>query len=349
MVKISKIFFIFLITVIIALAIIVFIWFFAPMYSPNVQERNKNGITWGIDFSQSQAEYLQLDWKKAYLAIINDLKARNIKLHTNWNWVEGEKDKFFFDDIDWQIKQAERNKVKIIYVIGMKTGRWPECHIPSFAENLPKEQQQEELLKYVSEVVSRYKNSKSILYWQIENEPFLKFGVCPSWYYHDDAFLKSEIDLIKIIDPSRKIVVSESGELSSWNKAASVADIVGITMYRNSWPAENLTFGINPYSFLSPQIYADKAALIKKSFGKNIICVELQAEPWAGKPLMESSLQDQFVSMNPKLFLENIQFARQTGLRTFYFWGSEWWYWLKEKQSKPEIWNEAKNLFANRN
>jgi hypothetical protein len=23
----------------------------------------------------------------------------------------------------------------------------------------------------------------------------------------------------------------------------------------------------------------------------------------------------------------------------------EWWYWLKEKQGKPEIWQEAKKLF----
>ena len=29
-----------------------------------------NNITWGVDFSQSQAEYLKLDWKEAYLAMI---------------------------------------------------------------------------------------------------------------------------------------------------------------------------------------------------------------------------------------------------------------------------------------
>ena len=74
--------------------------------------------------------------------MISDLGVKNIKLHTNWNWVEGKKDSFFFNDIDWQIKQAEQNNVKIIYVIGMKTGRWPECHIPGWAQNLPESQQQ---------------------------------------------------------------------------------------------------------------------------------------------------------------------------------------------------------------
>jgi len=26
-------------------------------------------------------------------------------------------------------------------------------------------------------------------------------------------------------------------------------------------------------------------------------------------------------------------------------WGGEWWYWMKEKQNQPEIWQEAKKLF----
>ncbi len=46
-----------------------------------------------------------------------------------------------------------------------------------------------------------------------------------------------------------------------------------------------------------------------------------------------------------KEFRKNIEFARKTGLDTFYLWGVEWWYWMKERQKLPEIWNEAKNLF----
>jgi hypothetical protein len=49
--------------------------------------------------------------------------------------------------------------------------------------------------------------------------------------------------------------------------------------------------------------------------------------------------------MNPEMFKEDVEFAKQTGLDKFYFWGVEWWYWMKEKQNQPEIWNEAKNLF----
>ncbi len=306
---------------------------------------SKTDSMWGIDFSQSQTEYLGLDWKETYNAILDDLGVKDIKLHTNWNWVEGKKNDFYFNDIDWQIKKAEEKNAKIIYVLGMKTGRWPECHLPDWAEDSSKADVRAELLKYITAVVSRYKDSKAVAYWQVENEPFLKFGGCPSWYYAKDNFLKTEIDLVRSLDPSRKIIVSESGELSDWTGAAKLADIVGVTLYRSAWTKVTETFGFESYSFKVPSYYAKKADNIKKLFGKNVICIELQAEPWAGKPLPLASLKEQLKSMNLAMFKEDVAFAKQTNLDKFYFWGVEWWYWMKAKQNQPEIWNEAKKLF----
>ena len=34
------------------------------------------------------------------------------------------------------------------------------------------------------------------------------------------------------------------------------------------------------------------------------------------------------------------------GFDEFYFWGAEWWYWLKEKKSYPAVWDEGKKLFS---
>jgi len=298
----------------------------------------QSNITWGVDFSQSQAEYLKLNWKELYLAILHDLGAKNIKLHTNWDWVEGKQDDYYFNDIDWQIQQAEQSNVKIIYVIGMKTGRWPECHIPAWGQGLSQKEQQTELLKYITAVVLRYKNSKAIINWQVENEPFLTFGECPSWYYENDTFLKKEVALIRSLDPSRQIIISDSGELSTWFHASQIADTVGITMYRK-------VLGLNVYGFLNPVTYSRKADIIKNVFHKKVICIELQAEPWAGEPFLQAPIEEQLKSMNPTMFKENVAFAKQTGLDTFYFWGTEWWYWMKEKQHQPEIWNEAKKVF----
>ncbi|PIV45166.1 MAG: hypothetical protein COS25_01240, partial [Candidatus Nealsonbacteria bacterium CG02_land_8_20_14_3_00_37_10] len=64
-------------------------------------------IVWGVNFSQKHAELLGLDWKEAYLALIDDLGAKNIKLATYWDLIESEEEQYNFEDLDWQIKTAE--------------------------------------------------------------------------------------------------------------------------------------------------------------------------------------------------------------------------------------------------
>src|SRR3989344_4053272 len=108
-------------------------------------------VSWGVNFSQAQAINLGLDWKRTYTAILELLQPNS--------------DHYYFDDIDWQLQQAQNYSAKIIYVVGMKTGRWPECHIPDWASGLSKQEQQNELPAYVKEVVERYKDNKSIVYW----------------------------------------------------------------------------------------------------------------------------------------------------------------------------------------
>ncbi len=304
-------------------------------------------IAWGVDFSESQAVYLGLDPRETYSAIIHDLGAKNIKIHINWDTIETAEGTYDFSTLDTEVKEAERNHVKLILVVGMKTGRWPECHLPQWFTQLPEDKRQDELLSYVSTLVQRYRSSRAVQYWQVENEPTVRFGICPSWYYaHGTTLLEDEVSKVRSDDPSRKIIISDSGELSTWTGVAPTADIVGITMYRSSWNGAQKTFGINPYAFLTPSYYSTKAAYIRMHYGKPVISIELQAEPWASKPLREASIAEQEKSMNPKLFEENIAFAKAAGLRSYYFWGAEWWYSMKTDHGKPEIWNEAKQLFA---
>ncbi len=325
--------------IIILLVFLFFIYIFFIAKAP-VQKN----ITWGVNFSQAQAVYLKLDWKKTYLAILEDLGLKHIKLLTQWDFIEGEKGQYFFEDVDWQIKEAEKNNAKLIYVVGMKSGRWPECHLPDWASSLSKQEQQAELLKYIKEVVLKYKENKSIIAWQAENEPFFKFGVCP-WY--DVNFLKKEVKLIKSIDPTRPVIISDSGEQSLWIEAARIGDIVGSTMYRRIWVHIIGDVGFYIKVPIPSVSYWMKTQIIKKVFNKKVINVELQAEPWGYETFDKLSLGEQAKTMDINKFKENIAYAKQTGFDTFYFWGTEWWYWLKETQNKPEIWNEAKKLFQN--
>ncbi|PIS38953.1 MAG: hypothetical protein COT34_01030 [Candidatus Nealsonbacteria bacterium CG08_land_8_20_14_0_20_43_11] len=295
-------------------------------------------IAWGVNFSAKYSESLGLEWREVYSALVEDLGARNLKIAVHWDIFEPEQGNYNFADLDWQIKIAEENKAKIIPVIGMKTSRWPECHLPDWARNLGKTEQQEKILEMIRAIVSRYKDSRAIKYWQVENEPFFLFGECP---WQDREFLVREIKLVKTLDPAHPVMITDTGEWSFWFKSAKLGDLVGTTMYRQAWMKE-INFSAR-YHFPAVS-YSRKALLIKLLFGKKVICAELQAEPWGKKPVYELPLEEQEKTMNLKQFQENIRYAQKSGLDEFYFWGGEWWFWQK-KQGHPEIWNEAKKLF----
>ena len=321
-------------TILLIVFLIIFFYLFVGR-PPESQE-----ITFGVNFSQKHAQNLELNWKEAYLALLDDLKVKNLKLITHWDLIEGERDKFYFDDLDWQVKEAEDRDVKIILVIGLKTGRWPECHAPEWAKNLNQKEQQERILNLLEKIVLRYRDSKAIFAWQVENEPFFPFGECQ---WKDKDFVEREINLVRTIDSQKRpIVFADSGEGSFWFTASKLGDIVGITIYKKVWFKELNTYVHYP---LPPVFYWRKAVLIKKIFNKRVIVTELQAEPWGPKLLYDSPLKEQEKTMNLEQFKYNISFAKKTGLNEFYLWGGEWWYWLKEKQGKVEIWEEAKKLF----
>jgi len=297
-------------------------------------------IEWGVVFSQKHAQLLELDWKKAYLQILEDLKAKNLKIITHWDLIEPKNNQFNFEDLDWQIKEAEKRNAKIILVIGMKTGRWPECHIPKWItqnSKLKSQNYENEILDFLPTIIERYKDSKAIFAWQVENEPFFPFGECPKI---EKNFVKKEIELVRSLD-KRPIIFGDSGEFSFWIEAARLGDIVGTTLHRRVYFREFQRYITYPFP---PVYYWRKAKLIEFFFKKKVIIGELQAEPWCKNLIYNCDLREQEITMDFKKFKENIDFARKTGLDTIYLWGVEWWYWLKEKGDES-ILNEAKTLF----
>ena len=127
-----------------------------------------------------------------------------------------------------------------------------------------------------------------------------------------------------------------------WFKAARLGDIVGHTLYRKVWVKELGIYFSYPFP---PVYYARKAWLVRKIFKKPVICVELQAEPWGPVLLYDLPLEEQKKTMNLERFKKVIEYVRNTGENTFYLWGAEWWYWLKEKHKDSQIWEEAQKLF----
>jgi hypothetical protein len=318
------------------LVLIFFCWLFigrAPI---------ADDISWGVAFSQKYSEELGLDWKENYLALLDDLEISNVKIIAYWDLIEPQKGEYYFDDLDFKINEAEKRDVGVMLVLGRKVPRWPECHIPQWAENLNKEEQKESTLEMIEKVILRYRENDSIWAWQVENEPFFEFGGCPESYEVSGVFLRKEVGLVKSLDfKNRPVVISDSGSNRFWFKVARIGDIVSISLYRKVWFHEFDRYVNYPFP---PVFYWRKSQIIDKIFGKKVICGELQAEPWGRVPVPDLPFEEHGETMNLEQFRDNINFAKKTGFDYFYLWGAEWWYWMKEEKDMPSIWNEAKSL-----
>jgi len=253
--------------------------------------KEAENIIWGVNFSQKQATSLNLDWKETFLALLEDLNVKNLKIAAHWDLLEPQEQEFFFEDLDWQMNQAEQAGAKVLLAIGMKTPRWPECHIPEWAKTLPKEELEEEVQEMLQAVIVRYKEHEALFAWQVENEPLLAFGECP---WRNFAFLQKEVELVKSLDVNHNVFTSDSGELSLWFNMARLGDKVAVTLYRKIWAKELNTYLSLPFPAVS---YQRKAWLIEKLFNKEVIVGELQAEPWVPGELEDSTIQEQKKTM----------------------------------------------------
>lgn len=317
-------------------AIIVAVFLFlAILWLPSFNPSKE--IKFGVSFSKSYADYLELDWKEAYLAILDELQPPLLRLQSDWDKTELSEGNFDFSALDWQMAEAEERDIKVLLVVGRRQPRWPECHIPEWLSETPEGEIQERALEFVKTAVLRYKDSSALAMWQVENEPLLNaFGECPP---ADINFLKREIALIKSLD-NHPILITDSGELSTWRKTAHLGDYFGATIYRRVY---STYFGYFRH-FFAPAFYRLKAKLVGLSSDK-IIISELQAEPWMpdGKE-SRGSLEKQKNVLGPEFIEKQIEFAHKTGFSEAYIWGVEWWYWTKT-QGDESIWNIGKNLW----
>lgn len=289
-------------------------------------------INWGATFEKDFAKKLGLDWQAAYVAILDDLKMKKIRVAARWSDIEPVEGDFNYADLDWQINEAAKRGAEIILAIGYRLPRWPECHDPPWVKDL-----RPAVLAYIEKTVSRYKDNPAVFAWQVENEPFLPFGECPPF---DVRLLDEEIALVKKLD-NRPVIVTDSGELSLWVRAAKRADIFGTTMYRWVW---NQYLGSYEYP-IPPAFFRVKEKLTRLFVGqeKPFFVVELQAEPWTHKQIYETSVDEQLKLMPLSEVEETIDYANQTDFADYYLWGVEWWYYLKQN-NHPEYWDYIKNL-----
>ncbi len=301
-------------------------------------------LTYGVSFSKFHADELRLNWKKVYLALLDDLKVRNLRLSAHWPMVEPADGKFNFSELDFQIREAQKHSASVILAVGRRLPGWPECHDPEWVSKLNLNERNQKLLQYIKAVVNRYKGFDNIKYWQVENEPYFTMFSRAGCGSFDENFLKEEVALVRQLDPTRPILLTDSGEWGLWYKAYKNGDVFGTTMYLYVYFKQG---GISePIRYpLIPAFYRIKQNIIGTVLGKKpSLVIELPAEPWLLQPIVDTPLNDQLERMGLDKFNEMVRFSSKTGFDTFYLWGAEWWYWMRD-HGHPEFWERARGLF----
>lgn len=302
----------------------------------------------GASFIPAYAESLGLDPKQTMDAMLGDLGIRHLRLVSYWDQLEPARGQYDFTLLDWQFRKAEAAGAKVSLSIGLRQPRWPECHMPDWARQLPSGTSngtwQDELQQYIGQVVKRYKDSPALDSYQLENEYFLQgFGICTD--FSRDR-LVAEYNLVKKLDPYHTLIIARSNNALGTPIGQPTPDKFGISIYKRVWDA-NVTKRYLEYPFPA-WFYGFVAGLQQIVTGKDMVIHELQAEAWPPnhQSIQQTSLDEQNKSFNAQRFKARIEFGKATGMREIYLWGAEYWYYRQTILHDPSLWHVAKDAFT---
>lgn len=331
------------------LFILLFLMIFPMILYLYLAKNSDKKISYGVNFSNKYAQELNLDWKKTFDTIVAEIPTRKYRLVVYWDEVQKNPNSYDYSNIKYQLEKLDKYPdSEVILNIGRKVIRYPECHEPKWWQEIREDKDRKiALMKYVEQTVKELKNYKSIKYWQVENEALFPFGQCTSLTDLPDL-LRDEANLVRKLDPTRKIIIQDSGEGGFWIPSALTGDYLGVSMYRKVWFD---FFGILSanYSFpikypLGPVFYRMKAFILGINPDK-IKITEVQAEPWG--PVRNYLLRDDEVNltMSQQDFNSVFEYTKSSGFDEFYLWGVEWWYHMKELHKNNFYWDTAISKF----
>jgi len=323
----------------IGLAILVLAYFFVGW--PRLTKNAQYGITW----SKPYAESLGLDSQQGLTVMLKDVGVQKLRLPAYWSLLEKTQGQFDFSWLDAQLGLAQQYGGHVTLALGARLPRWPECWTPDWVTSLSPAERRAAQLEYIRQVYNHYSEHPAIERWQIENEAsFTFFASCPGL---TKDLINEEITLVRGLEQSRPmnqqrpVITTDSGEWSTWLSFAGKIDGKGVSVYRR---VTNPWIGIISYWFIPPWFYQRKA-MLAQSFVGDILVSEFQMEPWADVSLPKLDNPTLFQTLDLKQMQSNLWYAEHMGFKEVYFWGAEWWLWMKENRDQPQFMDAMTQFF----
>ncbi len=326
----------------------------------------------GISFRPLQVAAFGLD-AHSVLGELLRYPFQLIRLGAYWNQIEPEPGRFHTEELDWQIDAAEQAGKQIILCVGpLKTFGYPEFFVPThhlrqpFPEHrLIKPSAYPALLKaareFITRLIERYNQRKSIVAWQLEHEAVDPLGVEHSWRLEAD-FVKQEAEAIRKADPTRSLMMngflptSLPVRLTQWWRtrdqgdslavAQRLADMVGIDYYpRNALVrVGGKTLYLDGSQGHWQQERRKQWLAWARAHRKQLLITEGQAEPWETVTTPPNPAGQGMYSCLPEHLITNYNdwleiSGQQAPLYAYLFWGAE--YWVLRKQDADSSYLQA--------
>mmetsp|Transcript_21109 Transcript_21109/g.42069 ORF Transcript_21109/g.42069 Transcript_21109/m.42069 type:complete len:319 (-) Transcript_21109:74-1030(-) len=286
----------------------------------------------GATFSVKELERRGLDWREAF-DCVQDLGLNALRLGAYWSDIEPEHGVFDFEQLDELLHKCEAMNIQVLLTLGMKGPRWPEFHIPAWAqtdydgEDITADSQLcDQCLDFIEAVVNHVKDSKCIIAFQVENEPLDKAGEKRQIVGID--FVAKECNLIRSLDPLlRPIVITawcwsfkHDGDVKDALRHANVLGLDVYTKVRGDDTTGEQRSGLLPRHYKA----------LANSKGREAWVTECQAEPWNPSHFERDDLE---------LLLAKLGKAK---FDTVFLWGFEKWLDSKLNKDDDEMWNAVK-------
>ena len=270
-----------------------------------------------------------------------------IRLSARWDQCEADG----FAELDRLVEAAEGAGQHLLLTVGMKAMRWPEFYVPArlgaempprggsvSADSVVGKAVQEQ----VERTVSRYRGSRALCAWQVENEPFNRSG--PSDWWLEPALVGKEVDRVRSID-GRPVVLNVFSHFSGLVDMASrpwrspfrsapmralqllqPGDVLGVDAYVR---IGRLIAG-RPVTFRASWDWALRAGLwrvMAALLGRSCWVVEAQAEPW--EATRETLAEPR--TMTPLVAEEVARSLGRWRYPVILLWGCEYWLWQESR------------------